>query len=265
MATAFAFFYSFGMITLGLMEEASPNMFSNLKIHGGTNHLILPTGLLFHWAFARQAQGDNDSFLVRHWGDGEIRLESTTSEWLTEIYPNDLTHILEPTATVVDLLQEHLGASTPAAYFNSGVNRVLRVRERGWVPPPPHGQFIAYTVPALEWKRLLKEALSYKGRPSFVLEYVHLPGTAGDETWRAFAWERRVRLQVVDGQIDACEVKWNAQSHGKGHWTRCGSNELPYQLDSVPWWLSKLSMYHGYPVLFNSDGSARSSISCFGP
>eukprot|EP00977_Amphora_coffeiformis_P025078 scaffold18122_cov194-Amphora_coffeaeformis.AAC.5 len=261
--SALAFFYSFGMIPLGLMEEASPNMFANLKIHGGSNHLLLPTGLLFQWAATQESQGNSDSFLVRHWGGGEIRLESTTSQWLTEIYPNDLTHILEPAPTVVELLQEHLNASQPAVYFNSGLNRVLHVRERGFVPPPPHGQFISYTVPALEWKRLLKEAVHYLGRPSFTVDYVHLPGTSGDEEWRAFAWERRIHLEVVNGEITSCTVQWNSDQENTT--ALCGPNELPYQLKSVPWWLSKLSLYHGYPILYNADGTARPSISCFGP
>ena len=267
LAVALAFAYSFCFITLGLMEEASPNMFANLKIHGGSNHLIMPTGLLFHWAAAREAQGDTDSFLVRHWGGGEIRLESTTSEWLTEIYPNDMTHILEPVPVVEELLQQHLGASSPCAYANAGANRVLQLRERGYLPPPPHGQFIAYSVPALEWRRLLKEAFTYKGRPSFVVDYVHLPGSAGDETWRAFAWGRRVHLEVTNGEVTNCTVERNAEEDGKSSElpVPCGSNELPYKLDSVPWWLSKLSMYHGYPILHNPDGSARPSITCFGP
>ena len=262
-ASSVAFFYSFGTIMLGLMEEASPNMFANLKIHGGSNHLILPTGLLFHWASARELQGDFDSFWVRNWGGGEIRLESTTSEWLTEIYPNDMTHVLQPQPLVVDLLQNDLDASRPAVYFNSGVNRVLHLRERGFIPPPPHGQFIPYTVPALEWKRLLREALSHKGRPSFEVEYVHLPGTTGDETWRAFAWDRRVTVRVADGKVVDCSVKQNVPDHIVA--TPCGPNEVPFQLDSVPYWLSKLGMYHGYPILYNADGSARKSISCFGP
>lgn len=243
---------------------------ANLKIHGGSNHLLLPTGLLFHWAAVRESQGDDagSSFLVRHWGGGEIRLEATNSEWLTEIYPNDMTHVLEPVPVVAELLQDHLGGSRPGVYFNSGTNRVLGARERGFVPPPPHGLFISYTVPALEWKRLLEEALHYKGRPSsFTVDYVHLPGTKGNEEWRAFAWERRVHLEVVHGEIANCTVKWNAEVTDGNYpgIIPCGPNEIPYQVESVPWWLSKLSMYHGYPILYNADGTARSSISCFGP
>ena len=260
LASAVAFFYSFGIILLGLMEEASPNMFANLKIHGGSNHLLLPTGLFFQWAAARESQGETDSFLVRHWGGG---LESTTSQWLTEIYPNDMTHILQPAPMVVELLQKHLNGSQPAVYFNSGVNRVLHLRERGYIPPPPHGQFLSYTVPALEWKRLLKEALQYLGSPSFTVDYAHLPGTSGNETWRAFAWERRVHIEVVNWEITSCTVKWNSDEENTTK--PCGPNELPYKLESVPWWLSKLSLYHGYPILYNADGTARPTISCFGP
>ena len=72
-------------------------MFSNLQVHGGSNHLLLPTGLLFH---AFSDRGDDHPF-----GGGVIRVEQTDSKWLTEIYPNDMTSVLEP-KEVVPLLRE---------------------------------------------------------------------------------------------------------------------------------------------------------------
>lgn len=249
-ATSLAVFYSFGTIVLGTMEEASCNMFANLKIHGGSNHLLLPTGLLFIWF--RDA-GDQHPY-----GGGEIRLESTTSEWLPTIYPNDLTHILQPSANVSKLLD--LVLEVPAPYFfNSGSNRVLGQRERGWVPPPPDPTLIQYTVPALEWKRLLSEAIQKDA--TFTVTYSHLPGSNGDEEWRANAYERRVELSVKNGKIDKCR-----ETVANGKRQSCSETSLPYQLNSVPWWAHKLGLYHGYPILYDPDKkTVRRSIQCFGP
>eukprot|EP00439_Symbiodinium_sp_Y106_P045152 s2305_g5.t1 len=184
LATGFAWAYSFGTIMLGVMEEATPNMFANLKIHGGSNHLLLPTGLLFKW-FGEA--GDSHPY-----GGGVIRMENTTSSWLQTIYPCDLTHVLQPSAAP-DLL-EVLGSPRPV-FLNSGANRILGLREKGFVPPPPHGKLLQYTTPAVEWKRLLKEAIE-KDR-SFAVTYSHLPGIAGDEVWRATSYARRVLLELL--------------------------------------------------------------------
>ena len=249
MATGAALFYSFGTITLGFMEEASNNMFANLKIHGGSNHMILPTGLLFRWF--------RDAGDAHPYGGGEIRIESTTSNWLQTIYPNDLTHVLGPTDLAADLLEEGVGAQKPN-FFNAGANRVLGLRERGWVRPPPDGRFIKYSVPSLEWKRLLSEAIVKDD--NFKVVYSHLPGSGGDELWRAGAFERKVWLVVKGGLIRSCRVQ-NGYHRQK---TRCHDTELPYNL-KAPWWSHKVGLYHGYPILYNSDGTPRESIQCFGP
>ena len=251
-ATFGAIFYSYGTIMLGTMEEASCNMFANLKIHGGSNHLLLPTGLLFRWF--RHA-GDSHPF-----GGGEIRLESTDSAWLQMIYPNDLTHLLQPAPQTANLLAKVL--QIPPPYFhNGGANRVLGLRERGWIPAPPNKSFLQYTVPSLEWKRLLQEALVKDG--TFRATYAHLPGYGGNEEWRAHAWERRVHLQAKDGVIVKCKVHYFVNSTK----AMCQESDLPYQLlDTVPWWVRKIGLYHGYPILFESDGkTVRNAIQCFGP
>ena len=47
--TGVAAFYAFGLPMLGLIDVGSCAMFANLKAHGGSNHLFLPTGLLQRW------------------------------------------------------------------------------------------------------------------------------------------------------------------------------------------------------------------------
>jgi hypothetical protein len=243
-ASTFAGLYAFGSIMVGLQEEATPNMFANLKVHGGSNHFLLPTGLLFRYFYSA---GDLHPF-----GGGVVRLEATTSDWLQSIYPADLTHTLQPVAAA-NILQA-IGNPRPN-FFNSGANRVLGLTERGLVPPHPHGSFIPYTVPALELKRLLKEAFE-KDR-SFVLTYSQLQGVSGDEVWRARATARRIKLRVRDGKIAKCDVVYPTRA-------KCAKTDLPYQL-KVPWWIERIATYHGYPILFDDHGQVRRSITCFGP
>ena len=42
--------YALAVIPLGLMDMGSANMFSSLRMHGGSNHFFLPTNLL-QWYF----------------------------------------------------------------------------------------------------------------------------------------------------------------------------------------------------------------------
>lgn len=46
---ATTFGWAFGSVALGFMEMNSPNMFSNVRMQGGSNHYFLPTGLLQQW------------------------------------------------------------------------------------------------------------------------------------------------------------------------------------------------------------------------
>jgi hypothetical protein len=247
-----AWFYAYGGLMLGLQEEETPNMFSNLKVHGGSNHWFLPTGLLFHWY---GAAGD-----AHPYGGGVVRIEETDSRWFYITYPADLTHILTP-EPVADILQD-IGNPRPS-YFNPGANRVLGLMDRGWVPGPA-SLVLQYTVPALELKRLLSEAKE-KDR-DFTLVYAQLPGTKGDEEWRAHAVERRVTVKVRDGQVAQCHV----QQGGRGKKTPCAATDLP-MIDyekNVPWWIRHTSLYHAYPIIkdYGPDrNQVRPTITCFGP
>ena len=222
-----------------------------MKVHGGSNHLIVPTGLLFH-AFANRSD-------AHVYGGGVIRVEETNSNWFRTIYPAELTHILEP-SIVVSLLT-HVG-HPPPIYFNPGANRVLGLLERGWVNHS--GNIFQYTVPAIEFKRLLYEAM--KKDQNFTVTFAQLPGTKGDELWRAFAVRRRFQVSVVEGVIVTCTVQ-KYDSKGKAvKRSKCDPMDLPYQLH-VPWWIQKIAMYHPYPIIFDDPDKKipRKTITCFGP
>jgi hypothetical protein len=239
LAIGVALFYSFGGLMLGLQEESTPNMFANLKVHGGSNHYFLPTGLLFHY-FAEYP--DSHPF-----GGGVIRIENTTSNWLRTVYPADLTPFLMP-SNAADLL-ESVGNPRPS-FFNPGAIRVL-----GLILPPPE-RFYRYTVPALEFKRLLREAKERDG--SFDLVYAQLPGTKGDEIWRATATKKMVSLEVRDGVVTNCTEN--------GDSTPCGAMDLPFlPYSTVPMILQRLSQFHAYPIVTDDVDMIPLSIICFGP
>jgi hypothetical protein len=189
-------------------------------------------------------------------GGGVIRIEHTDSNWFKTTYPADLTHVLQPVATLVPLLTA-VGSRSPI-FFNASANRILRLFERGWVQHS--GKLIQYTVPAIEFKRLFSEALLRD--KTFDLVYAQLPGSVGDELWRATAVERRVSVTVKNGEITACEA---IHYHGTGQTTTaaCAEWDLPFQL-RVPWLIRKIAMFHGYPIIFEEDGSPRENIMCFG-
>jgi hypothetical protein len=207
-------------------------------VHGGSNHYLLPTGLL-----------------LAH--RPEIRIESTTSRWFTITYPADFTHILQPKPTAGKVLAA-IGNPAPS-YFNGGTNRVLGLLRKGWVSH--NGAFIPYTVPSVEFQRLFSEALVED--ESFSLTYAELPTPPrSDEVWRATAVGRRIQVRVEKRKVVQCKV-W---VDGKGNAEECDAEELVYTHHQIPWWAMKFSMYHGYPILYQDDGvTPRKSITCFGP
>ena len=77
---AMTFCYSFLLIPLGLQDHGSANMFSSLRLYGGSNHFIFPTGLLqraFHnWT-------PSDGAIGEAFGGGIVRVEATTSSYLS--------------------------------------------------------------------------------------------------------------------------------------------------------------------------------------
>jgi hypothetical protein len=186
-------------------------------------------------------------------GGGVIRIENTTSHWLQNVYPADLTPILMP-RSVVPLLAS-IGNPAPA-FFNPGASRVL-----GFAPPPE--RFYRYTVPALEMKRLLREAKSRRDS-NFDLVYAQLPGTKGDEYWRASAVQRLFSVEVREGQVTQCTfVVHNNESSV----VPCGPTDLPMLSDgeAVPTILKHISMHHAYPIVTDNMDELPPSIVCFGP
>ena len=175
--------WAFGAVALGALEMSTPNMFANLRAHGGTNHLLgAPTGLLQRWRYAGPAVGD-DPF-----GGGVVRVEASAAARVDGVFPAELTAVLAPGA--VTLLR---GANHSGRHFNSAIAHTVGPAA---VPPRADGApFVPYTLPAFELRRALRDARAAGG--PFELEYTSLPGASGDEHWRANARGRTIRLTVT--------------------------------------------------------------------
>jgi len=151
---ALTLFYVFAALPLGLMELASTSPFSQIRAHGGSNHLFMPMS-------------------TQHEG-GIVRVTRSTNAYLNKLNPGEVTSELPP--RVVELLK---GAGHVALEFNPTLTNLLGPEIRDYLPHP----FTPYTVSAFELRRVLAEVRAASSEP-FMIEYDKLPGTVGDETWR---------------------------------------------------------------------------------
>lgn len=230
---AVAFMYSFGLPSLGLMDQGSCNMYSNLLLHGKGNHLISLTDLL-----PKTIPAMADAFAT-------VRVETTTSAWINSIYPSEITTMMSPLER--QLLRD---VGHQERMFNSMKTRILGPDS---APPRPPGPFVRYTVPALEFRRLLKEARAQN--ESFSVTYTVLDGD-GDEIWRRGAAGRTVTLVENGAGNRACSV-----ARAGPFKSACDPGEIAL-LPAPGWLASKLLLQQPYPII---EEETEDLISCFGP
>lgn len=175
--------WALGSVVFGIIDVASPNMFSNLAMHGGSNHWFLATGLLHVWKH-------HDATSV--FGGGVVRVDDCNSTYVNAIHPGDLTPALAP--GVLRLFERHRHSGR---FWNPALANVVGPH----VMPPP--TFDPYTVPNYELARLVDAAAKHP--TPFRLVYARLPGVRGDAQWRRHAVERRVEL-VVAGDHRTCTI-----------------------------------------------------------
>lgn len=103
---AWMVWYTFGLPILGLQDMGNVHMFASLRLHGGSNHLFLPTGLLQEWLVNDEPSSP--------WSGGVVRVESATSPTMRNLYPAEVTHILSPRTRELLRTIGHTGRRPPS-------------------------------------------------------------------------------------------------------------------------------------------------------
>ena len=80
-AAAVAVAYGLALPMLGLQDMMAPTMFANLRVFSGSNHTLMPTGILYD-------------------GGGVVWVESSTAEAIKDVYPAEVSKITSPRARV---------------------------------------------------------------------------------------------------------------------------------------------------------------------
>ncbi|KAL1521817.1 hypothetical protein AB1Y20_021468 [Prymnesium parvum] len=125
---------------LGLQNMAALTMYANLKHWGGSNHLLVPTNVLYErWSF-RESQ----STVARLWDqfDGRtiVRVDRAESVVLASLSPADSTELLPVRAR--NLMRE---AGASARYFGAYYSRIYFGEQRAVWPVGDAGT--SYTIP----------------------------------------------------------------------------------------------------------------------
>jgi len=198
------FAYAFVGPVLGLQDIGLPHMYSNLALHGGSNHLLLPTGLL------QSAAVDVGPSRGNPFAGGVVLVQKTNSTLIQSLFPAEKV-VPEPHRTLLRNAG-HIGrqwSPESAEVIGPGV-----LYGKGGLPATP------YTLPALEFRRVLEQARMR--REPFFLEYARLPS----QIWRPKS----------DGRSSgpAAQVRYEEDGRG-GRWcfplggdaaTRCAEGEL---------------------------------------
>ncbi|KAJ1639384.1 hypothetical protein T492DRAFT_114515 [Pavlovales sp. CCMP2436] len=131
-------------------------------------------------------------FALAAFAGGVVRVEFSDSAAIEGLYPGEISSVIAPAARALLRAAGHSGRQ-----WNFAMGRVLGSRV---LPPPGSGGEgrTRYTVPVLELRRMVAEARAeinadleavdgekFKSAASFRIAYTRLPGSGGDENWRA--------------------------------------------------------------------------------
>ena len=241
-----------------------------MRVHGGSNHLLLPTGLLQRWADApRQPSklrisaaldggarraASSAAVDAGPFAGGVVRVDRTNSSFISGIYPLETTSFLAPGA--LELLAS-VGHSS--RQFLPLVGRIygpdgMAAKSADSPSPLSAAAPPSYTVPALELRRLLADA-RVRGETSFALTYARLPtsGSGANGQGRGVDWQHAASSGgAVTVTVDAhgrtsCAVDATQEP--------CAADEpalMPWPPDGPGWlvWLTlKLLVWYPVPLL----------------
>jgi len=232
------FLFSYVFLILGLMDMSNNEVFGSLHQHGGSNHLLLPTQVLQRY-FADPANAAEWPWLSENFQGGVVRIDSTDSDTINQIYPGGCTSLLPSRAA--KLLADHGHVATE---FQFEVARVLGPQVLPANTPGP--DFVRYTIPALELRRIISEATAAK--TEFSLNYTRpAKGQFIPEKW----W-----YNTGDAPVDFVQVVYKVDGQGQASCTAGGVACAPEELvlQSPPrGWGAKFLVHTPHAII--GDGS----------
>jgi len=231
-ALGIGFSYAFLGPILGIQAMSSSTMYGNVKQWGGTNHLVVPTGLLQEYYTTHT----HPSWAADAFGGGLLRVDSTNSSVMKQLSPAEATRNLPPFSR--QLLK---GVGTPARYFELYAARNYFNREDDFGASALHNrgqndlglQDPPYVQPAYEMRRVL--ALARARGESFTLKYTKMPWSGSPKSYMAHEGEQVILIENSATGERTCQVG------GK----RCTASEIAL-LPPPPKWLQ--SLLHPYPM-----------------
>ena len=96
-------------------------------MHGGSNHLLLPTGLL---QLAAANTSPEDAISDPYFGGGVVRVEACTSSTINALYPAECTPELSPRVRTMLLDVGHIGRQFAPSVRNALGPPLLRHAHR---------------------------------------------------------------------------------------------------------------------------------------
>ena len=251
-AVAVGFFYGFLHPVIGLQMMASSTMYGNVKNYAGSNHLLVPTGLLQD-LFGGASAVTYAPGLLADFAGGFVRVDYTSSSAFLQLAVNgaDTTDELPPRAhqllRSVNASGRYFQFYAARNYYDRpgdlqacALNDVSSSGGRKKKADP------AYVIPAYELRRAL--ALARERSEAFSLKYTPLPlALRTPSQWKAYVGAAVVLKESGGGARSKCMVVQprTVWPFGRG---ACADNELVLQ-PPPRWWLTKLLIPYPIPLL----------------
>lgn len=195
-----ALMYALALPVFGLQEKGGALMFSQLRMHGGSNHYFLPTALMQRWLV--------DAHPTNAFAGGVVRITQANLSWVG----NSFAEHMGP--RTLRLVREV--AKVPAEYVWASKSST-----RPRVQPAP--RFREHTLSNLGLRRLLETAK--RQREALTLTYHRLHGAEGDESWRTKSPGKIFMLEIdADGRILRCHQLLNYSTEQRS--AKCDRREL---------------------------------------